>query len=393
MAAMNQPGQTEPDDATDASSNHDSSSVHNSSSVRDSDGEITESDEHVYRTTLEDRVAIWRFQLQREHLTPLLRKEMESAIELVTTTTQEPWFSKDAHLVMRLEGLHDDINKHWSKVFKSPTNHSVLLVNINQWETFLVGTLYEDYMLKPHAVNPWEPFLPPNNWLSDLSSQVEHHGQPKDDRTSENQEYHHESIIFPLHEMNLASLVSHAENRLCVAAAVREAGAKGTGGYVSYLIRRCEWKLLAETLINDRQLLNTLCSHKTMHVRPEWLESHHPEMLAQMDDVQRTYFTNISSPTNFTISKHAMDLLARHIASGTQGVHLSRIPKSQIHTSPVSKIKRRLQLFADGLNSRFRRDAAASSADHEEKNHLLFQSQKSAATSSVISDEKESMVD
>lgn len=363
------------------------------SSVHDSGDEFSGSNEDLYCTNLEARIALWKVQLQQERLTPLLQKEMQSAIGVMTRKMQKPQFSRDADLVQRLERLHNNITEHWCKVFKNPADRSLLLVNINHYEVFFVGMLYEDYMLQP--VNPLEPLLPGNHWFSNLSSQVQHHRQPKDDSTSNSDEEYQENILFPLEEMNLGPLVSHAENRLCTAAAARQAGAKGTGAYVSRLIQGCEWEGLAETLIYDAQLFNNLCSHNTMHVNREWLETLRPKILQRIYDLQRTYYTNISSPTNYTISKHAMDLLARNSAGGPRLVTPSEIPKSQtqIHTSPISKIKGRLQLLADGLNLRFRKDAATPSAYPEEKSHLLFQSQKSTATSSIISDEKGSLLD
>jgi hypothetical protein len=378
---MNQPEQPELADASDASSVHDSGSSVSSESNED------------YRTTLDVRIALWRVQLQQERLTPLLQKEMKSAIEEMTKRVQKPQFSADADVVERLENQHNDLTEHWSKVFKNPADRSLLLVNINHYEIFLVGTLYEDYMSQP--VNPLEPHLPGNHWFSarDLSSKVQHCRDTKDDSTSDSDEYYQENILLPLEEMDLGSLVSHAENRLRTAAAARQAGSKGMGAHVSRLIQGCEWQGLAETLIYDRQVFNNLCSHDTLYINRKWLEALRPKILGRMDDLQRTYYTNLSSPTNYTISEHAMDLLARHSVGGPHRVPHSRITKSQIHTSPISKIKGRLQLLADGLNLRFRRDAATSSASNpEEKSHLLFQSQKGTATSSIISDEKGSLL-
>lgn len=182
---------------------------------------------------------------------------------------------------------------------------------------------------------------------------MQRHRQPKDDGTSDNDEYYQENILFPLEEMNLGSLVSHAENRLCTTAAARQAGAKGTGAYVSRLIQGCEWESLAETLIYDRQLFNNLCSHNNIYVNRKWLEGLRPKILGRMDDLQRLHYTNMSSPTNYTISKLAMDLLASNSADRPHRVPLSRISKYQIHISPISKIKGRLQLLAEGLNLRF----------------------------------------
>lgn len=376
---MNQSAQPELVDASDTSS------------VHDSGDEFSESEEDDYRTTLEARIALWKFQLQLEIMTPLLQKEMKSAIEVMTKGMQKPRFSANADLVKRLESLCNNITEHWCKIFKSPEDHSLLVANISHFEAFLVGMLFEDYMLQP--VNHWEPHLPGNNWFSKLSSQVQHHRKPKDDSSSNNDESYQEFILFPLEEMNLGCLVSHAENRLCAAAAARQAGAKGTGAYVSQLIQGCDWEGLTETLIYDRQLFNILCGNRPIHVNRKWLETVRPKMLQRMDDLQHTYYTNMSSPTNYTISKHAMDLLARHSVGGTHRVPISQIPKSQIHTSPVSKIKGRLQLLADGLHLRFRKDAATSSTNPEEKSHLLFQHQKSTATSSIISNEKGSLLD
>ncbi|KAG8166914.1 hypothetical protein KVR01_002603 [Diaporthe batatas] len=376
---MSQPEQPELVDASDASS------------VPDSSDESSGSTEELYHTTLEARIALWKIQLQQERLTPLLQKEMNSAIELMAKEIRKPRLSADIDLVEKLDSMHNDIYEHWSKVFKDPSDRSLLLVNINRYEVVLVGMLYEDYTLQ--SVSPFEPLLPGDPWFSDVSSHVQHHRQPKDGSTSDNDKYYQENVLFPLEEMNLGSLVSHAENRLCATAAARQAGAKGTGAYVARLIQECDWERLAETLIYDRQIYNNLCGHNTLCLNREWLESRRPTILGRMDDLQRMYYTNISSPTNYTISKHAMDLLARHSTGAPLRVPHSRVSKPQIHTSPITKIKGRLQLLADGLNMRFRKDTATSSANPEEKSHLLFQSQKGTATSSIVSDEKPFLLD
>lgn len=371
-------------DASDASS----------SSGSDSDYVYPQDQEDLVRATLETRSAHWTIQLEREKLTPLLRKEMKDGIKAVSKALRVPRFCASVSLMERLDKQQIHIREHWCKVYKSPEVRSVLLVYISQYEVFFTGMLYEDYMLQP--VNPLEALLPGNHWFSRVANLVQQHRQVDHDSKSDEEEEYQSDVLFPLEEMNLGSLAHHAENRLCAAAAARQTGAKCTGAYVSQLINACDWRTLAETLTYDRQLVTDLCSEAPVYFNWKWLVLLLPKMLGKIDDIQRTYYTNLSSPTNYTISEHAADLSARHSSSGHPGrVPPARIPKVEKQTSHLAAIKGRLRLLADGLNLTFRKDgpAASSAAYPEEKNQLLFQDDDSIASSSMMRADEKSLLD
>lgn len=364
-----------------------------------SDDVSPENDEELYRTTLEARIAHWRIQLQQERLTPMLQLEMLGAIQLTNEAMQKPRASANAEVVESLETLHNDITEHWCKVFKNPEDRSILMANISHYEVVFTGMLYEDYVSQ--SANVLESLLPGDEWFSNVSSQVQQHRElmrnsksNHEQGTSLNEDKdYQENILFPLEEMCLGSLVSHAENRLCTTAAARQAGAQYTGAYVPRLIQACDWQSLAETLIYDRELVTELCSYATIQLNWEWLKKKLlPQVLRTMDELERKYFTDLSSPTSYSISAHAADMLSGKSSKGKKADHvpLARTLKAERQVSPISKIKGRLRLLADGLNMKLRKDATTASraSPLDEKDPLLFRDQKDTAISSIRPDEK-----
>lgn len=342
------------------------------------------SDETTVATILQSRIAIWQYQLLEERPTPLLQKELQRAIKEMSEALKQPTFPAGIDLES-LDAQHKQISKHWGKLFKHPCHRTLLLTSMTQYEVLFAEMLLEDYASQPARM----PLS--DEWLLDRVSQVLDHreasGHSKSNDKKKQKDYH-EYVILPLEEMSLGGLVSHAEKKLCAAVVAREDGSRGPGGYVSQLIQRCDWEKLAEALVYDRRLAVTLFSFKPISRQRSW-EAKLPRVLQKMDDLERTYFTNLSSPSNYTISKHASDLLARHSSNKSNHVPLPRMPAAEKHAHNMTNtIKNRLRLLTTGLTLRTGRDPATSSARSDEYGPLLYQDEQGAATSGIRSDEK-----
>ena len=88
--------------------------------------------------------------LLAEQLTPLLRKEINHAIELHREALDNPNpYLKD------LDALYDQFKKHWTKVYGDPISKAILSKDIILFYRFLVGKLLEDYTNEPYTINEW----------------------------------------------------------------------------------------------------------------------------------------------------------------------------------------------------------------------------------------------
>ncbi|KAH8782663.1 hypothetical protein F5883DRAFT_536715 [Diaporthe sp. PMI_573] len=161
----------------------------------------------------------------------------------------------------------------------------------------------------------------------------------------------------------------HVEKRLRAASA----GSSHPAGEIHRLIDQCEWQDLAASVVNDRRLAVTLFGAKQVN-RDFWSAQFGRTVLQQIDGVRDRYFTELSTPTKYTLSKRARDLSAKKVAHVS---HLSSVtppsPASSRHAdgsaavaaakSVCSKVASGLGLGRTGssLRSIFRRSISTSS--------------------------------
>lgn len=354
------------------------------SGISDDESSGDTSDDLSAATILKTRIALWQYQLRHERLTPLLQMELQRLIKEMSEALKQPTFPEGIDLES-LDAQHRHVSKHWGKIFQHPYDRTQLLMNMSRYEALFAEMLLEDYASRPARM----PVL--NDWLLDRATKVlEHNEVPGFSMSNDKQkqEHYYDNVKWPLEEMTLGGLVSHAERKLCEAVLAREGGSQGPGGYVSQLIQQCEWEKLAEALVYDRRLAVTLSGIKPVGQQRNW-KGIFPRVLHKMDDMERKYFTNLSSPDNYIISKHAADLLARHSSNKSNHVPLPRMPAAgKLAPNITNTIKNRLRLFKTGLTLRTERDSATSNAKSDEHGHLLHLDEKSTATSSFRSDEK-----
>lgn len=354
------------------------------SGITDDEPSGDTSDDLSAATILQTRIALWQYQLRHERLTPLLQTELHNTIKDMSEALKQPTFPEGIDLES-LDAQYKHVSKHWGKLFQHPYDRTTLLINMSHYEVLFAEMLVEDYVSRPARM----PLS--DEWLLDRVTKVlEHNDVPGFSKSNDKQtqEHYYKNVILPLEEMTLGGLVSHAVRKLCEAVLAREGGSQGPGGHVSQLIQRCEWEKLAEALVYDRRLAVTLSGLKPVGQQRDWKEIF-PRVLHKMDDMERKYFTNLSSPDNYIISKHAADLLARHSSNKSNHVPLPRMPAAgKLAPNITNTIKNRLRLFKAGLTLRTERDSATSSAKSDEHGHLLHLDEKSTATSSFRSDEK-----
>ncbi|KAG8165394.1 hypothetical protein KVR01_005669 [Diaporthe batatas] len=297
------------------------------------------------------RMACLRLQLTQS-LTPLLRKETRLLLEMHSVALEEQDLASEVNILKNLDRLHKQLVQHWCKVYKNPLCHSFLLADMIQCQTHLAEMLLHDYVGESYSPTEWasnraetirqkkaaerytssDDLTQAHDSDSDSSdahdsggSEV-HESKSSDAHDSDGPEAHdadssepdadnedlkgdyHDGIVFPLNE--LALNVAHAEERLFSAEA-EQLRMRSGAGYVTELIRRTDWKKLAETLLNDRELAGDLFSEEPM-LNDCFDNKTSKKVLDGINKVERKYFVELSSPSKYTISKHAMDLSARY---------------------------------------------------------------------------------
>lgn len=297
---------------------------------------------------LENRIAVWEFLPQVDRLTPLQKKEIQHAIQVSSEALKRPDFATDVQLVASLDDLDNQVTEHWYRLFQNPFERINLVTSMIHYEALYTVMLLQDYIPE----NPSPIGMPlPFEWFIDRARTIQQHrkrqsGQDDNDDDGFKKRDYEDTVLLPLKEMTLD--VTHAENRLCGIATARLAGAKITGVYVSRLILRCDWQKLAETLLYDRQLARDLCRHEPMNPdlrRKDIL----PNIQRKMDELEHTYFTQLSSPHDFTISKYAASLLAVGESSPLTKIAVARMPDAEKKTKNTSStIRNALRMLGIG---------------------------------------------
>lgn len=240
-----------------------------------------------------DKQQSLQIQVDYERLTPSLREEIAHAIIVHEEALKQP--SLDVPFVEELDSLQDQIEAHWSRVYKSCIDHSHLVADLGQYQLFLTHLLLSEYTAV--AFTDTRSI----GWLHQSATHIKRAGT---DTTSEFREIFYESIVLPLDELLLNR--PHVELRLLLAAGDDDQK-RPLGGLIQSLIKWGNWKDLAKYLYNDREL--ALCLFKYQPILPGLFDSDTRDNVLQgIASIQQKYFTNISSPTEYTTSKYAMSL-------------------------------------------------------------------------------------
>lgn len=254
------------------------------------------------RAELSKRIAGYRFLLVEYH-TPLFRNELLDAIKM----NEEALKSPDPTPAERervfdqlgvLDKMDDRLQKHWGELQKSMSSRTVLLANISNFQRYLGAWLILDYAGK-HAGKRYP-------WASDLVKRIDEVGSGV---SSFDQDFkrHQQTFVRPLKEMMLNQ--DHVERRVRAAAA----GSTHPTGEIHLLIDQCDWQNLAASVVNDRELAVALFD--ATPIIPEcWSAEFGKSVMLLIDGIRDKYFTELSTPTEYTLSKRARDLSAKKTA-------------------------------------------------------------------------------
>lgn len=232
-------------------------------------------------------------------MTPLLKKEVQNAVKVHTEflNLPTPLASERSHMLDQLgnlDTLHDRLTEHWAKVHGDLALRSSLLTNIALFQVFLSEKLLQDYTGKSFEPTPWA--------LNQASLvELRSIGAADSGRIDAAYDRH---IEFPLQEMLLDP--SHVADKLRVL--TRQP--KHPGGDIQRLIDECDWPSLANTLVNDRALAAELFQQTP--IDPDAFDANtSKKVLRRMDEITAKYFTELTSPSKYTLSRLAIQRAAK----------------------------------------------------------------------------------
>lgn len=255
------------------------------------------------------------------YVTPLLRKELHTAIKLHNEALEDSKLQGDRHYLRQLDLVDERIQEHWTKVYSDVSSHARLMQNIGQFQTYLAAKLLEDYTGKPNTKSDFEleqAYLIERHDSAADESGDEGNGSREDSANggddSEDRELLYRAyqvcVVYPLEEALLDP--ESVEHRLRMAAA----GQQYPGGVIRCFISQCDWPNLAKTLLNDRGL--TLALAEQVTIKPGLFEDDTKvAVLRGIEKIQSKYFESLSSASTYTISKLAAETSATEASAGS----------------------------------------------------------------------------
>jgi hypothetical protein len=236
-----------------------------------------------------------------ERLTPHLRDQVHRAITLHSEALDDqPNVNQYLH---DLDTSYQQFTEHWTKVYDHPISRARLMQNIALFQQFLAAELLQAYTKERYTVNAW---------TFEQATIVEQ-------RDSAARIYH-TNVVLPLEEMMLNR--DHVETKLRAAAARR--GHQGTE--IQRLIDQCDWVNLAAILTNDQDLALKLFGAPPLD--PKYYNADtRTRVLQGINKKKSEYFTELTTPSTFTISTRARDMMnARQVRPITTNKFEERTP-------------------------------------------------------------------
>lgn len=257
------------------------------------------------RYIFEQRVAGYQLLLW-DNLTPLFNKQLLNAIRLHEKALQRPDPSTPAERKLVFEQLFllDDVDKeltdHWNELHKSLRFRTAVLATLFGYQKFFTVELLLDYAGKSQDAN--------DIWLPNCLETMDSHYSAADKSETDFDFYKH-FVTKALKELMLNQ--EFVEKRLRIAAA------NNPIGDIYSLIDKCDWLSLAAMLIGDRELAKALFGGRPLDPRL-YNDDVLKMVLREIDKIKSKYFTDLSSPSIYTISKHAKNLSPKKAAQAVR---------------------------------------------------------------------------
>ena len=259
----------------------------------------------VYLHAMEDiQKSITRFiscceGLLKGELTPLLRSEIEKAYNNHLSVRQLS-LAEITHHVHDLKSQQKSIENHWNQIFQNMITKAYIFLELEFFEHFLSDKLCEDYINEPLYIAERILDFARIKGSSDDRKLAAH--KLTKGREEELDNLYQKIVVFAVKELTLD--LAHVERKL--SAALERNGKPGSD--IQALIDQCRWADLATVLVEDQKL--------SLKVNPGSYQTFTKFMIKHgIDQVRRTYFKELISPSAFTLSTHARALSPKSVPS------------------------------------------------------------------------------
>ena len=244
--------------------------------------------------------------LLKGELTPLLRHEIEKAYSNHLSVRQLPLAEIALH-GDDLKSQRKSVESHWNRIFRDMNTKAYISLELEFFEHFLSDKLREDYINEPFQVsgrildfarikgNPDDRELAARNLTRGKEEELD--------------KLYQEVVVFAVKELMLDLI--HVERKL--SAALERAGRPGSD--IQALVDQCRWADLATVLLEDQKLSPRVNPRNGYPAFTKFM------VKRGIDQVQRTYFKELISPTEFTLSAHSQAL--------SKSIHSDRDNKRQ----------------------------------------------------------------
>ena len=242
---------------------------------------------------IEYTVSDWRTLLINYPLTPKLREQIISGINVYLETSKEQT-SKVEATIDHLDAIKSTIESRWKMLFTNMGFLARLLQQIGIFQEFLKFKLLEDYGKdKPYTVD--ERVICLGRFKGGLSDR-ERAAQEVGVRQDELDDLYEERVVFVLKELMFDR--AHVESKMRTALA--RDGQPGSD--VQPMIDRHDWASLAATLLKDEVLAIRLFQQDNDLGK---------KVQRGIKRTREKYFSELVNPNNFVISKSANLLMAK----------------------------------------------------------------------------------
>lgn len=296
-------------------------------------------------------------------LTPLLLKEIRHAIEIHSGAIEQPDLTTNTRLLRELDIAHDQVSEHWCRFHDNYMTSSSLLAYIGLHQRFLTHFLVDEYTSTPALRDAKSANV--HDWACDMARLIRAHSTAESDSNDTDLEYER-SIVSPLDEMDLDQ--AHVEEKILALAAVQRAQ---SCNFVRSLIRQCDWQKLAQVLLNDRELAIDLFEPRPVF-DGAFDEKTRSVVVESIDNTADKYFTELCSPTKYTLSKHAIAASAKHGPSHSSDHPITLCGgKDEIRKSNHDVVADGFGGLGTGLNLGLGSHSASSRLSRDEKSRLM----------------------
>ncbi|KAL1880026.1 hypothetical protein Daus18300_001389 [Diaporthe australafricana] len=242
---------------------------------------------------IESRLQDYTF-LGFESLTPLLKHLLQQSSDFHSKALKLPVIHK--HLLTELNTFHGMVEEHWAKLHNSLSRHAQLMAHICLFMEVLSSQLIRDYSDEPEDAD---------TTVGTHTKLIQQHRESaRDGDGSHSDQSYQDFVVTPIEELLLDR--EHVEHRLMVAETCKKP--KGDAPATAhYFIKRCDWPSLASILARDRELsFATLeAGNQSSIMLGIFPKDDAIKAVQGISDIRDKYFTDLASPTNFTLSKYA----------------------------------------------------------------------------------------